>query len=269
MLAFVFLMERWINSFNRLLAASLRARNRRLRQLRRALYAWSLPRPNESWFEMHYHDLTIPEDFFRQQLRMNRATFNTVLDVSGARIVQENSRFRSCLSPAKVLAIGLYRLAHGNSYLTIGPTFNVGKSTVIEAVQDVVGAELRDDHIKFPETLAELNASIQSFEELSALPNIVGAIDGSHVRIKAPSDSAADYFSRYQQHDFIIQAVVNGKKVFTDFACGFPGSMHDARVLRGSAIFRRAEQGEIFTAPTVIVGGREITLILLEIVPTL
>ena len=160
-------------------------------------------------------------------------------------------------------------MAHGNSYLTIGPTFNVGKSTVIEAVQDVVGAELRDDHIKFPETLAELNASIQSFEELSALPNIVGAIDGSHVRIKAPSNSAADYFSRYQQHDFIIQAVVNGKKVFTDFACGFPGSMHDARVLRGSAIFRRAEQGEIFTAPTVIVGGREITLILLEIVPTL
>ena len=154
---------------------------------------------------------------------MNRATFNTVLDVLGARIVRQNSRFRTCLSPAKVLAIGLYRLAHGNSYLTIGPTFNVGKSTVIEAVQDVVGAlyELRDDHIKFPETLAELNASIQSFEELSALPNIVGAIDGSHVRIKAPSDSAADYFSRYQQHDFIIQAVVNGKKVFTDLLADF------------------------------------------------
>ena len=149
---------------------------------------------------------------------MNRAPVNTALGLLGARIMRHNSWFRSCLSPAKVLAIGLYRLAHGNSYLTIGPTFNVGKSTVIEAVQDVVGAELRDDQIKFPETLAELNASIQSFEELSALPNIVGAIDGSHVRIKAPSESAADYFSRYQQHDFIIQAVVNGKKVFTDFA---------------------------------------------------
>jgi len=196
-LAFVLLMERWINSYNRLLAASLRVRNRRLRQLRRTPYAWSLPRPNESWFEIHYHYVTIPEDFFRQQLRMNRTTFNTVLHCS--RIVRQNSRFRSCLTPAKVLAIGLYRLAHGNSYLTIGPTFNVGKSTVIEAVQDVVGAlyELRDDHIKFPETLAELNASIQSFEELFTLPNIVGAIDGSQVRIKPPSDSAADYFSRY------------------------------------------------------------------------
>lgn len=35
--------------------------------------------------------------------------------------------------------------------------------------------------------------------------------------------------------------------------------MHDAHVLWGSAIFTRAEQGEILTAATVIVGGSEIT----------
>ena len=44
------------------------------------------------------------------------------------------------VTPEKLLALGLYRLAHGNSYITIGPNFNVGKSTVIEAVQDVVEA---------------------------------------------------------------------------------------------------------------------------------
>ena len=152
-------------------------------------------------------------------------------------------------------------MAHGNSHLTIGPAFNAGKSTVIEAVQDVVSAlyELRDDHIKFPENLAKTTTSIQSFEELSALPNIVGTIDRSHVRIKAPPDSAADYLSRYQQHDFIVQAVVGGNKIYTDFARGFPGSMHNARVLRGSGIFTRAERGEIFIAPIVDVAGREIT----------
>ena len=68
LLAFVLLMERWINSCNRLLAASLRTRKRCLWQLRRVPNAWSLPRPNESWFEIHYPDLTIPEDFFQQQL---------------------------------------------------------------------------------------------------------------------------------------------------------------------------------------------------------
>ena len=105
-----------------------------------------------------------------------------------------------------MLALGLYRLAHGNSYSTIAPVFNVGKVTVIGQVQDVVNGlyEIRDDHIKFPETLGEVTASIETFTDLTELPNVVGAIDGSHVRIKGPVDSAPDYFRRYQQHDFNI-----------------------------------------------------------------
>jgi len=139
----------------------------------------------------------------------------------------------------------LYRLAHGNSYLTIAPVFNVEKSTVIEAVQDVVNGlyEVRNERIKFSETIAEVNASMQTFANLTNLPNVLSAIDGSHMRIKAPVDSVVDYSSRYQQYDFIIQAVVDGQKIFLDIAFGFPGSMHDARVLRRSTLFRRAEHG--------------------------
>ena len=111
---------------------------------------------------------------------------------------------------------------------------------------------------KFPESEAETRAGIKTFQDLSNLPSIVGTIDGSHERIKAPKDSAVDYFSRYQQHDFIIQAVVNGQKLFLDFACGYPGSMHDARVLRRSAIFRRAEGRDILIALTVNINGNEL-----------
>ena len=85
------------------------------------------------------------------------------------------------ISPAKILAIGLYR---GNSHLKIGPTFNVGKCTVIVAAQDVIGSlyELWDDDIKFPENLADTTASIQPFEGLSSLPNIVGAVESSNYK---------------------------------------------------------------------------------------
>lgn len=103
-----------------------------------------------------------------------------------------------------------------------------------------------------------MTASIGTFAELTELPNVVGAIDGSHVRIKATVDSAPDYFSRYQQHDFIVQAVVNGKKHFPDFACGFHGSMHDGQVLTQSQIFGRAEWRGILTIPTENVSGRQI-----------
>ena len=142
-------------------------------------------------------------------------------------------------------------MAHGNSYSSIGPVFNVGKLTVFYAIQDVVNGlyelcdkyikfvEICDKYIKFPETLA---SSLATFANLSNLPNVVGAIDDSHIRIEAPDNSAPDFLSWYQQHDFIIQAIVDGKKIFKDFACGYPGSMHDARVLRRSTIFQRAEQ---------------------------
>ena len=55
--------------------------------------------------------------------------------------------------------------------ISISPAMNVGKSTVIEAVQDVVEGlyELRNEYIKFPETGAETASIVQTFEELSAL----------------------------------------------------------------------------------------------------
>ena len=167
---------------------------------------------------------------------MNRRTFDTLLNVLQPAITRDNTRLRDCITPEKVLALGLYRLAHGNSYESIGPNFNVGRSTVLEVVQDVVEAlfNLKNVYIKFPITEAETRVCIETFQDVSDLPNIVGAIDGSHI-IAAPPDSAVDYFSRYQQHDFIVQAIVHGKKRFPDFVSGFPGSMHDARVLRNSA----------------------------------
>ena len=52
-------------------------------------------------------------------------------------------------------------------------------------------------------TVDETAASIGTFEHLSMLPNIAGAIDGSHIKIRAPRESAVDYFSRYQNGDIL------------------------------------------------------------------
>ena len=144
---------------------------------------------------------------------MRRTTFQILLNVIAPRITRLDTRFRNCVPPEKVLALGLFRLAHGNSYISIAPAINVGKSAVIEAVQDVVESvfDLRNEYIKFPETEQETAALIRTFEELSDLPNIAGAIDGTRIRIEAPKDSAVDYFSRYQQHDFVVQAVVDSR----------------------------------------------------------
>ena len=139
LVVFRLMYERWANECLTILAAAMiRRRNRRRQRIARLPYAWSIPRPGESWFDIHHYDATIPEEFFRQQLRVRRHTFNRILNLLGHRLVRQPSRFRNPLPPEKILALGLYRLGHGNSYVTIGPSFNVGKATAIEAVQDVV-----------------------------------------------------------------------------------------------------------------------------------
>jgi len=57
-----------------------------------------------------------------------------------------------------------------------------------------------------------------------------------------------------KKYDFLIQGVVDGKMLFTDFLAGFPGSLHDARALRNSVIFQRAENQEILADPKIQIG---------------
>ena len=111
----------------------------------------------------------------------------------------------------------------------------------MEAVEDVVTGlvSIKHDYIKFPETEAQLVETRETFKELSDLPNVAGAIDCTHVTIKAPTDSRVDYFSRFQRYDIIVQAVADGKKRFLDVAAGFPGSLHDAHMLRNSRLYGR------------------------------
>lgn len=78
---------------------------------------------------------------------------------------------------------------------------------------------------------------------------------------------AVDYFSRYQQHDAIVQGVVNGTGKFIDAVAGFPGSAHDAGVLRNSNIYQEAENGNIFQAPLVNIHGNDIASYLIKPFP--
>lgn len=183
-------------------------RRQRQRYRRRAPYYWTLPRPVELWFKIHYPDWTIPGDYFQRLLRMNIESFDLFLNVL------------------------LY------VYLITNITMS-DNIWGIEACQDVdeTPYELRNWYIKFPTTVAETMAYIETFMHKSRLPNIVGATDGTRIKIISPRESAVDHFSWNQQHDFKIQAVADGK--------GYPGSLHDARACRNSSLYLKARNKEV------------------------
>ena len=91
----------------------------------------------ESWLNQYglvVNTSLLPDIYFKQQLRLSRDTFDILQTLLVPRLSKQNNQFRDAIAAEKVLALGLYRLAHGNSYKTIAPVFNVGKTTVIEAM---------------------------------------------------------------------------------------------------------------------------------------
>ena len=68
---------------------------RRRRRGRRFPCFWVLPRPQQSWFDIHYFDATIPGDYFKRQLRLNRNTFSVLLNILRPCLTRQN---RTCVT---------------------------------------------------------------------------------------------------------------------------------------------------------------------------
>ncbi|XP_033995593.1 putative nuclease HARBI1 [Trematomus bernacchii] len=78
-----------------------------------------------------------------------------------------------------------------------------------------------------------------------SLPGIVGCIDGTHVRIQAPSEHEYLYVNRKGYHSINVQIVCNSDMGIVDLVARWPGSTHDARILRESALQREFEAGRV------------------------
>lgn len=67
-------------------------------------------------------------------------------------------------------------------------------------------------------------------------PQCLGAVDGTHIPIKAPQDHHCDYFNRKHYHSIILQGICDSECRITDVFTGWPGRSHDARVFSRSTI---------------------------------
>ena len=120
-------------------------------------------------------------------------------------------------------------------------------------------AKQATEFIKFPETEQEVLQSIRLFTNKSPFPQVVGAIDGSHIALKTvPINERIEYFNRKQDYSIVIQGVADASFKFLDVSTGYPGSIHDARILRLSKLQREIDQGTWLNGPSKRIGGSEV-----------
>ena len=112
----------------------------------------------------------------------------------------------------------------------------------------------------------EVAWEIQKFQDSvnCKIPRTVGAIDGTHIEINSPTgNSKIDHFNRNQRYSISTQAVVGGNLKFLDIATDYPGSIHDARILRDSALYIQAKRNISLTEPTDVIDGYKIRPLLI------
>ncbi|XP_062407478.1 putative nuclease HARBI1 [Sardina pilchardus] len=179
------------------------------------------------------------EEETRADFRLSRAS------ITGLLVLLQQERHHGW-GPVIEVLVFLFWLASGAYYRVVSRAFDMPKTTVHNVVHRVCEAivAVMPKVIRVPSTADEQQVVSDGFARLAGhevFRKVMGAIDGCHIRIKAPGQPHAQcYMNRKLFASYQLQAVCDHAGRFIDVFVGFPGSVHDARVLRSSPLYRRA-----------------------------
>ncbi|XP_002166584.4 putative nuclease HARBI1 [Hydra vulgaris] len=100
-----------------------------------------------------------------------------------------------------------------------------------------------NEYIKYPTNQHVLNESRVEFYESAEFPQVTGVIDCTHICIQKPHEHEYAYVDSSSNHSINVQAVCDNKGKFIDVVAKWPGSTHDARILRESKLGKKFMDG--------------------------
>ncbi|KAL3654744.1 hypothetical protein CASFOL_001479 [Castilleja foliolosa] len=213
---------------------------------------WVKNRSNAWWEQVNNPDF--PDEDFKKAFRMSRATFDVICGELESVVTKKNTMLRMAIPVRQRVAVCVWRLATGEALREVSRRFGLGISTCHKLVLEVCTAirgVLMAKFLQWPDEnrTAEIKREFASF---SGIPNVVGSMYTTHIPIIAPKISVAAYFNKRHternqktSYSITLQGVVDPKGVFTDICIGWPGSMTDDQVLEKSALFQRANNGDL------------------------
>ncbi|XP_065119815.2 uncharacterized protein [Paramisgurnus dabryanus] len=223
---------------------------------------WTRAR-NDSWWP--HINATWTDDDWLKNFRMRRGSFRLLCDTLRPWLTRQNTKYREAVPVETRVAICIWRLATNLEYRSISQLFGVGLSTCCTITQEVVTAinvVIKPLYIKHP-SAAEFRQIIQGFRDKWRFPQVAGAIDGTHIKIKAPPDNSSCYYNRKGDYSIVLQGVVDHRMRFWDINVGRPGKIHDARVFSLSSLYERGSAGNLLPHWTETFEGVDVPLFLL------
>ena len=126
---------------------------------------------------------------FQKQMRVRPSTFQYLCNLLGPVLRNKNTKLRKSITIECRVAVTLSQLATRNILTMTGDLFGIGLNTTSVIVRECCEAiRIYLQPLAFKKAiLAVMRGIAWGFETLHGIPLILGAIDGSHIHILAPS----------------------------------------------------------------------------------
>ena len=103
---------------------------------------------------------------------------------------------------------------------------------------------LRADYIQWPSPAA-MAVTAEAWKALRKFPDVVGALDGTLIKIPGPAVRRDSYIDRHGNPSMQLRAIANSNLLLIECLVGFQGAVANARVLRNSGIERKLDNGAL------------------------
>ena len=191
---------------------------------------------------------------------MSRSALVALSEELRPHIERQTTNMRAPVGVLKMVACTLYYLREEGRLRTTANAFGLGLATVSNIIHrtcHAIATQLAGKYLRRPTTLAETDELVTGFQRDHGIPQCLGAVDGTHIEIRRPSENSSYYINRKHRFSLNVQAVCDFRYRFIDVDIAWPGSAHDARVFAHSDINRALAQGEIPTEEKRIVDDED------------
>ena len=188
---------------------------------------------------------------FNERFRMSHENLELLLNDIGHFLRRATNRSMA-LSEKMQLCAALHWLGTGTHYHAVGDMHGISKASVYRAVHKVVEAVVR---IKFPQVVTwpeNVVDVVERFHMIAGFPQVIGCVDGTLIKIDAPTQNELNYVDRHGNHSLNCMVVCGPDLSFYYVSARWPGSVND--VLRNSSLYRRMEEGWRPVPGAVILG---------------
>jgi hypothetical protein len=164
---------------------------------------------------------------FRRKMRVSKNIF-MFLCTSLAPELERDARGGG-IALENIIGVSLNRLGSGNYILSCADHFGMHESITSIAIRQFCAAVLKilRPQVVQKNDLEGRRRAATEFESAHGIPFIMGAIDGSHIPIVAPSPDPAPFYNRKGFYSVLLQGIVDMQTVFWDWDFRWAGSLHD------------------------------------------